>query len=158
MSKLPVSGQFSMEEIKPIGFNLTKIETIQFAVLEDQHREACDIQYNHAFNVGADDTNKTVQISFISNFDCEGHAFIVFELATTFDVNPAHFDDLFYEEDKIRIPKDFITHLLMLAIGIARGVLFEKLRSTDFSEIYIPSINLKELVKRDAVLEKEENK
>ncbi|ELR71148.1 hypothetical protein C900_02952 [Fulvivirga imtechensis AK7] len=108
--------------------------------------------------MGADDVEKVIQVRFEAKFHCEGQVFIVIEVLCTFQIDGSQFDELFHKDDKIKLPKDFITHLMMLTIGITRGTLYEKLRSTTFgsSDFYLPSIHLKELVVEDVVLEKED--
>lgn len=146
-----------MAKTKPISFELIKIDTPQFAVFEEKYEADCQIQFNHEFGVGADDVEKVIHVRFEAKFLCEGQVFIVIEVLCTFQIDGSQFDELFHKDDKIKLPKDFIIHLIMLTIGITRGTLYEKLRSTTFgsSDFYLPAINLKELVVEDVVLEKE---
>ena len=148
-----------MAKSKPVKFQLIHIDTPQFATLPENHHEDCSIQFNHDFKVGADDENNTVRIELGVNFLCEAKVFIKYNVECIFNIDNDDFKKFFKEKpNQLVLPKDFITHLMMLTIGIARGSLFEKLRSTQFNEmnLYLPSINLKELVKGDITLDKSE--
>ena len=144
-----------MAKTKPIRFELIKIDTPQFAIFEEAYKADCEIKFDHQFSVGADDMAKVVEVNFEARFICEDRVFIAIELSCTFQIEESQFDELFHKGGKIKLPKDFITHLIMLTIGITRGALYERLRATAYSSLYLPSINLKELIVEDVVLEKE---
>lgn len=141
----------------PIKFQLVHIDTPQFAILTDNYQENCEIQFNHDFKVGADDEINTVKIELGAYFLCESQIFIKYSVECIFEIETNDFKNFYKPKlDQLILPKEFITHLMMLTIGIARGSLFEKLRSTKFNEmnLYLPSINLKGLVKGDVSLDK----
>lgn len=141
-----------MAKIKPISFDLIKIDTIQFAVISDSFREDCEIKLFPEFKVGADDKLRTVTTGFEAKFTCEGNVFIILEISCNFQLEEKSFQQLFVEKERLSLPRDFITHLMMLTIGITRGVLYEKLKATEFKDFYLPSINLKDLIKEDFLM------
>jgi len=47
------------------------------------------------------------------------------------------------------IPKGFLTHLTVLTIGTARGVLHTKLEKTGFEKYLLPTLNISDLIKED---------
>lgn len=61
----------------------------------------------------------------------------------------------FATENKLVVPKGFLAHLAMITTGTTRGVLFAKTEGTQFSKYIIPTINVEEMIKNDAVFNSE---
>jgi hypothetical protein len=59
------------------------------------------------------------------------------------------------QKKQVKIPKDFLTHLAILSVGTARGVLFSKTEGTIFSTFILPTINLQEMINEDAIFDLE---
>lgn len=57
------------------------------------------------------------------------------------------FEDV--KNSELTIPKNFISHLVMLSIGSTRGVLHAKTENTMFNKFLLPTINVNELIKED---------
>jgi hypothetical protein len=52
-------------------------------------------------------------------------------------------------ENKIIIPKDFISHLAMISIGSMRGVLVAKTENTSLSKLILPTLNVQKMFQKD---------
>ncbi|KHJ38947.1 hypothetical protein PBAC_08100 [Pedobacter glucosidilyticus] len=57
------------------------------------------------------------------------------------------------ENNKLELPKNFLAHLLIITVGTTRGVLFAKTENTSYNQFIIPSLNIAELVNKDAIFD-----
>ena len=55
------------------------------------------------------------------------------------------------------VPKGFLAHLAMITTGTSRGVLFAKTEATPFSKFIVPTLNVEEMIKKDAIFDIELN-
>ncbi|MEB2786375.1 hypothetical protein [Algoriphagus persicinus] len=80
------------------------------------------------------------------------------KLTCSFDVEKESFEDLFdAESGKYVFPKGFLTHLTVLTVGSARGVLHAKLDKTGFEKYILPTLNNSDLIKDDMAFELPKN-
>ena len=61
----------------------------------------------------------------------------------------------FQKEDDYIIPKNFITHLTVLTIGTARGILHAKLEKSGFEKFLLPTLNISDIIKDDLIIKSE---
>lgn len=137
-----------------IGFKLTKINTQQFAIIEDSYDSENDeftIDTNLGF--GIDPENEAI-ISLVKiQFEQRRIPFLILEVSCEFDVVP-EFWKKFDSVDKIKMPKGFMAHLAMITVGTTRGVLHSKTDNTKFNEFILPTLNITEMITEDGEFKK----
>ena len=136
-----------------VGFQLKKITTEQFAVIEDAYDSVNnDIEMSIGIKFGAD-TEKKFIVSFVKvQFEQDKKPFLITEVANHFDIDKKAWGK-FINDNKLIIPKGFASHLVMLTVGTLRGVLHSKTENTEFNQFILPTINVVELIIDDVELE-----
>lgn len=141
---------------KSIGFSLHKITTEQFALIEENYKEGCDIRLGTNIKFGIDQKNKMIASFTGFIFECEQKPFIVIEACCHFKIKEEAWTSMLNDQgDNLVAPKGFMSHLAMLTVGTTRGILFSKTESTCFNRFVLPTINVAELVKDDTVFKLE---
>ena len=140
--------------MKKIGFNLNKINTLQFAIIEDAFNTDID-EFNIETNLGygVDSENGSILSLVKIQFEQKNIPFLIIEVSCEFDV----VDDFWKEFDSnksITIPKEFIAHLAMITVGTTRGILHEKTKNTKFNEFVLPTINVAAMIEKDGEFDK----
>lgn len=139
-----------------IPFALRAIETHQFAILEENYREESEGALMVGVNVGASDEVSGVSIFFEVRFNFDDKPLVLLEIECQFEVEEEAFQQfLDRENDQIHIPKGFCQHLGVITVGTARGVLYEKLKDTEFDFILLPTIDLTVQLSEDVILRKD---
>ncbi|MFV1977501.1 MAG: hypothetical protein ACC651_17300, partial [Candidatus Scalindua sp.] len=70
------------------------------------------------------------------------------QVSCHFEISPESWSS-FLNEEKIIFPKNFLTHLTLLSIGIARGVLHSKTDGTEFNKYILPTLNISQMLNED---------
>lgn len=138
------------ETDKKIGFALNNITTEQFAVIESAFTEGSVVDLKAGLKFGISKDKKIISVLFSTKFIQEKSPFLIIEVGCHFKIIDETWDD-FLNKDKneLTAPKGFISHLAMLTIGTARGVLHSKTENTSFNNFLLPTINVTDLVKKD---------
>ncbi|BDS14482.1 hypothetical protein [Aureispira anguillae] len=141
-----------MDDIK---FKLRKIETIQFAILEDQYsldKEPAQYKTKHKF--GIDLINKVLVVySKVQFKQLDTPPFLLIEVACSFEITEKSWESLNVDH-KIIFPCDFIEHLLTISIGTVRGILHTKTEQTKFNEFILPPADVTNVMDGNLVFEK----
>lgn len=93
----------------------------------------------------------TVQIKFTYIFN--NYPFVILNCQCSF-----MFDDInlksFANEDgcTYTFPRDLVTHLAVLTVGTARGILHCKTENTNYNKFILPPIDLTKIIKEDLKL------
>jgi hypothetical protein len=137
-----------------IGFNLNKINTLQFAIIDDAFNSEMD-EFNIETNLGYGlDVESESMLSLVKiQFEQKDVPFMIVEVSCEFDVVKS-FWDKFENSESILIPKGFMAHLAMITVGTTRGVLHEKTKNTKFNKIVVPMINVTKMIKEDGEFSK----
>jgi hypothetical protein len=137
-----------------IGFNLTKINTLQFAIIEDAFNADID-KFNIETNLGygVDSENSSILSSVKIQYEQNKVPFLIIEVSCEFNVFKNFWKE-FESVKSITIPKGFMAHLAMITVGTTRGVLHEKTKSTRFNELVLPTINVEKMIKKDGEFNK----
>lgn len=139
-----------------IPFALRAIETHQFAILEENYSEEAQGELLVSVNVGASDEICGVSIFFEVRFNFNDDPLIILEIECQFEVEESAYKTFASEgNEQIIIPKEFCQHLGVITVGTARGVLYEKLKDTEFDFILLPTIDLTVQLSDDIVLTKD---
>jgi len=138
-------------EAKQIPFLLSDIQTEEFATIENAFHDEGDIEISTSFNFGVSIEEHAIAVSFNVGFECDQKAFIILKVVLEFDIEPNSFKAL-SKNKKAKIPKDFLTHLAVLTVGTARGILHARLMDSKFDNFILPTLNVSEIVKEDLEL------
>ncbi len=137
-----------------IGFRLEKIATNQFAIIENVYDDADkDINLNMSFQFGTSSDLPAVKSVIKIQFEQAEKPFLIIEVACEYSVEESKWTE-FTKGKKIVIPKDFLTHLMVLTIGTTRGVLHAKTENTIFNDLILPTLNVSEIISEDGEFEK----
>ena len=136
-------------EKETIGFALAGIKTEQFATFEENYeaKKKANITTALEFKINKEDRRIGVYAAF--TFEQSKKAFLKINVSCHFSIAPDSWDS-FLMEDKIVFPKSFISHLTMLTIGTARGILHCKVEGTEFNKFILPTFNVNQMVNEDA--------
>ncbi len=131
---------------KNIGFKIFRIKTEQFAIIEENFVENSNASIITDLEFKANKVNHIIGVYTTFTYKCEEKAFLKLEISCHFVIAPDSWEKL-HDNNIISFPKDFMTHLAMMTIGTARGVLHSKTEETKFNQFLLPTINVQELVK-----------
>lgn len=133
-----------------IGFSLRKVTTEQFAIIETSFEENKQIQLKADLRFGINNENKAISTYFSINLLQEKAPFLILEIGCHFNISEdAWLEFLNDDKSEIIFPRGFISHLVMLTIGTARGVLHSKTENTPFNRFLLPTLNVNEMVLND---------
>ncbi|MFM9839200.1 MAG: hypothetical protein ACKVOQ_13100 [Cyclobacteriaceae bacterium] len=142
-----------MDKKPTIGFSLKKITTEQFAVFENAFDEKKKIDINTEIKFGVDHENKIIATFTLFKFEQEQIVFLLIEACCNFTVEEDSWKSFSNTEHKLKIDKGFLSHLAMLTVGTARGILHSKTEGTRFNEYCLPTINVAEMISADALFD-----
>ncbi|WP_296620801.1 hypothetical protein [Marivirga sp.] len=135
---------------KKVSFAVRSIKTDEFATITNSYKEGEDVNIEAGYGFGINSDENTVMVKFSAMFKCQERPFIILKLHCDFDVDPKSFDNFRnIKTNKLVIPKGFLTHLTVLTVGTARGVLHAKLDNTEFDNFILPTLNVSEILKED---------
>ena len=138
-----------MKENK-VGFGLLKITTEQFAIIESAYIESETIQLGAGVEFGVDDKQKVVACIVRFELMMKNSPFLIIHVRCDFGVEEGAWEQFSCEEkNSICFPKGFASHLAVLTVGTARGVLHAKTENTKFNEFFLPTVNINDFVKED---------
>lgn len=142
-------------EKKIIGFTLKQVLTHQFAIIEDAFKADEKVNFAFELNFATNATEKMIRVGIRMRFEQQQVPFLLLETSCSFKIKEDDWKEMteIAECNKAVVPKDFATHLAMLAVGTARGVLHAKTEQTEFNRFMVPTIDLTKIIKDDAILE-----
>jgi hypothetical protein len=135
-----------------LQFRIAEIDTLQFAILEENYDESEEVGLGTSLNFGLDEENQVIGVDVKFQFMQDEKAFLLITVQCGFVIEKKAFES-FVGEKKITIPEGFASHLAVITVGTARGALHEKTNNTPFNDFIIPTINLTALIKEDVVLD-----
>ncbi|MEO0685227.1 MAG: hypothetical protein AAFY76_09330, partial [Cyanobacteria bacterium J06649_11] len=115
------------------GFALHKITTDQFAIIDDKFTEdeGAIVNLRSQFRFGLDPESKILLIKALFIYNQKEIPFLIIETGCHFKILKESWNAyLDKEHNVISFPKDFITHLAVIAVGTSRGVLHAKTENT----------------------------
>lgn len=133
-----------------IGFSLNRITTEQFAVFESVFDEKKEININTEIRFGIDHENKIIAAFALFNFEQDKSIFLLIEACCHFNVAEDTWKSSSGTEYKLKVDKGFLSHLAMLTVGTARGILHTKTEGTKFNQFFLPTINVADMITSDA--------
>lgn len=141
-----------------IGFAIREIETKQFAIIEENYdsKEKVGMKVDLNFEITPDIRFLSVVLKI--QFKQNEKAFLVTEISSSFEIAPDSWKIMFNKKENILdLPKDFLSHITALTIGVMRGVIHAKTEGNIINKHVLPTINVTEIVKTDLLLKLEPN-
>ncbi len=136
-----------------ISFKLHAIKTEQFAIIEDTYNESDAVQLQSNYRFGSVVSDKLVAVLVNYRFKSPNGVFLTIEVSCLFDIKPESWESIYNsEKSELILPKAIATHLLVLTIGTARGVLHAKTENTPYNRFILPTLNVSESIKEDVVI------
>lgn len=140
-----------MKNQEPVKFIIKKIKTEQFAIFEENFGtgQIVELKTKVQFKLNREAKNLGVYVGF--TFEQGKSIFLKIEVSCHFNIKEDSWKNFVETKtSKIIIPQDFLTHLTMITVGTARGILFAKTEGTNFNKFIIPTINVKRMLTKDA--------
>jgi hypothetical protein len=135
-----------------IKFNLLKIKTDQFALLEENYVENSKINLNTSMSFGLNIEDKAFSISVKFTFETKKKPFMTTQVSCFFQIENTAWES-FKVNDKIILPKGFVAHMAMITVGTSRGILHSKTEGTIFNIYILPTLNVAEMIPEDVVFD-----
>lgn len=133
---------------KQIGFKIVGIRTEQFATIEENFVEKKKSEIITDLEFKANKETHQVGVFTTFTFKINKKAFIILQISCHFMISEESWNAC-CDGAIATLPKDFVTHLTMMTIGTARGILHSKTEGTVFNRFLLPTINVTELVTED---------
>lgn len=134
-----------------IGFTGRGIKTEQFAIFEENYTPKKETALGTELQFKLDQKNKQIGVFLGFEFIQGKKVFLKIQVSCHFRIEEKSWENFIQKENtKLVIPKGFLAHLAMIATGTTRGVLFAKTESTPFSKFIVPTLNVAEMIKKDA--------
>jgi hypothetical protein len=129
-------------------FNLKKINTKQFAIIETSYDGSGDkttLEMGFSFGINAEILAIVSMVKF--QFKQKNKPFLLIEVSCEFEIEAQKWNSFLQKSKKgILFPKDVIIHLATITVGISRGILHSKTENTEFNQFILPTINLNEVI------------
>ncbi|NBP68200.1 MAG: hypothetical protein EBU52_05605 [Cytophagia bacterium] len=139
-----------MESVKEVvEFSIVKVITEQFAIIEKAFAETEEINLNTNLRFAIDRDERVVVVYVLFKFEQKDIPFLMVEVSCRFLISSKSWSAFIKDDVNTVIPKEFLTHLGMITVGTARGVLHTKTEGTGFNDFILPTINVVDMVKDD---------
>lgn len=143
-----------MENNNPIGFQLVGIRTDQFAIVDELFDISKPLGIEVNFSVAKTDDQKVVSVMLRSRFLESERVVMILDCSCHFKIKDESWSQFLAPEGNVLVlPKAFITHLAVITVGTARGILHSKTEGTKFNGHILPTLNLTEIFTTDAKVE-----
>lgn len=135
-----------------VPFALTKIQTLEFAILEKSYSQNDEVQVSQVFNFSVDPSNK--QVGVAARYEYFQHSpFLILEVSCVFTIVDVAWN-IWLDADKgiFTLPRNIATHMAVLSVGTTRGVLHAKTEGNYFNMFVLPTWNLSKVIVKDCVI------
>lgn len=133
-----------------VRFNMVKITTKQFAIVNEPKEEQGSIGIEWGFNISYSMNMHRIGVTpTLTLLDEQNQKLLILTLFCEFDIHPEDWQTLI-KGDKLVIPKGLLEYFISQTVGTMRGVLYCKTEDTPYSFFVLPSINVSEIVQTDA--------
>lgn len=138
---------------KVYPFKIKGIQAPEFITFTDVYQDGADISMNTEYALGSSIQNHSLGVKFSVDFRIKNKPFIALVVICDYEIDEKTFLGFYSKaSDKYVVPKELYTHLSVLTIGTARGILHEKLSKTKFAQFILPSLNISNLISEDVEL------
>lgn len=133
-----------------VKFGLRKITTGQFATIDSVDIHDALIKLNFGFSFGLNEELKIVGCNAKFEFISNEMPFIILNVMCDFEIEPDSWNSFIDTKLKtITLPLSMVTHIAVLTVGTARGVLHNKTENTKYNKYFLPTVNVSESIKSD---------
>lgn len=142
-----------MAKDKNIQFKIADIRTNEFAIVDEIPVEDDKVEIKSGIRVNMDVENSiiTVQIKFTYIFN--NYPFVILNCQCSFMLDDINLKSFANEDGcTYTFPRDLVTHLAVLTVGTARGILHCKTENTNYNKFILPPIDLTKIIKEDLKL------
>lgn len=137
-----------------LSFRLVNIKTDEFAIIEDSFKEEGKVSLETSFNFRVDKEKHIIGTTVKFQFEQNDKPFLIISVTCGFEMEEEAWESLIdKDKNNLIIPEGFASHMAVLTVGTARGVLHEKTNETDFNDFIIPPINLTKIINEDIEIE-----
>lgn len=137
-----------------ILFTLANIKTLDCRLFPENKENLKGKKIENSGNIafGSNCLEHILSVKIISKFAVDsGEPLIEITEEIQFQIEDNSWKG-FVKDNKIIIPKEFLWHIAGLAVSTTRGVLAAKTENTEFSDFYLPLVNMQDVVKEDIVV------
>ena len=136
----------SKKDIALVPFRLSKIQTLEFAIIERSFSDVEEVQVTQAFNFSVDP--ETQQVGIASRYEfSQKSPFMIIEVRCVFNIEPEGWKSwMNIQEEVLVIPRNVATHMAVLTVGTTRGVLHAKTEGSHFNIFVLPTWNLSKVI------------
>ncbi len=134
-----------------IPFQLVGITTEEFATFKSNFQlgiEKFEIGFGCEFK--ANPSKKAIGVFTRFDFFQKKENILILESACHFTLEDEYWSSQL-ENDKIKIPKDLLTHFLVISVGTARGIIHAK-KPSWLEGLILPTFNVSSFVKEDMII------
>ncbi|MFO7789749.1 MAG: hypothetical protein ACQES1_05420 [Bacteroidota bacterium] len=137
-----------MQQQDNIQFRLEKINTEQFALIEEEYNKNNEIKVGVNFKFAVNHEKQMLAVFSEFNYESAGSTFIKLAVSCHFKIPESNWVN-FLKEETIVVPQGLLRHLSVITVGTARGVLHEKTVGTRFNNFILPFIDLTKVITQD---------
>lgn len=135
-----------MSQVELIQFALVNVNTEQFAVIESVEIDESKMGVQYGSTVSTNYINKAIRSSFKTVFMSGDEPFMIVEGSAHFVIADESWKSCIVDDKgTVELPKDFIAHIISIAVGLTRGILHAKTTDTGYCKYFIPLVNLDDL-------------
>jgi hypothetical protein len=134
-------------------FEIQEIQTIEFATLTKSIDPDKIIRLDSNLQFGIYPEVKGIVCEITIELYEEEKMILKLVTNCNFIVKNNSWEKLKTEENKISLPKGFLSHLATISMGTTRGILHTKTENTIFNHFTLPLINVKEMIQEDQPFE-----
>ncbi|MEQ9278061.1 MAG: hypothetical protein RLN83_01090 [Balneola sp.] len=139
-----------------LSFRLANIKTEEFAIIEDVYVEDEEVRLGTFLDFGTDTEKQILGSTVKFQFDQNKNPFLIISVTCAFEIEKEAWNTLIKEDNThLTIPEGFASHMAVITVGTARGVLHEKTKNTEFNDFIIPPINLTGMISDDIEIDLE---
>jgi hypothetical protein len=137
---------------KGVGFAFVSIATKQFAIIPENYKATNINKYVATTDFMLDEEQKIIEVLLEISLKQRKGVFMICQIACYFSIEQDAWDSFLRPNDNaIVFPKDFATHLVVLAIGTIRGILYAKTEDTVLNGFVLSTLNVTKIVKKDVI-------
>ena len=130
----------------PIQFQINSIKTDEFAIIEEAFDEL-NSEINYSLETGFGISRvEFIACSIELKFFQDTIPFVKLKATCIFKIKKESWEKLIdADNNRVVFPAYLTDHLVMLTLGVLRGILHAKTEGTKFNKFFIPTINITEL-------------
>lgn len=142
-----------MTKEKNIQFKIADIRTNEFATVDDIPVEDDKVEIKSGIGVNMDVENSIITVQIKFTFIFNNYPFVILNCQCSFMLDDKNLKSFANEDGcTYTFPKDLVTHLAVLTVGTARGILHCKTENTNYNKFILPPIDLTKIIKEDLKL------